>query len=344
MSEKTLDAQTPWLNTQTIRQAENLLREAGVIAAAEMVTAMESAGQGNMNVTLRAEIYHPDSAGRRSLIIKQARPFVAKYPDIPAPLERMAYEAKFYQFASLDKSLRDRMPQLLATLLDQHAIVLKDLGKSSDGSCLYEQHPIQDFPDRLLPLLDWLAHLHSLSRGQIDSAEFSNLPLRKLNHAHIFALPFQDPAPVDLDRICPGLAAATRGLRTDSKLRSRCLEAGEVYLSSGSCLLHGDFYPGSWLLAPSGAYVIDPEFCFAGPAEFDWGVLLAHLQILGCSAFEQQLRSRLQRLVTTTDWELVLTFAAIEILRRLLGVAQLPLTLDLAERMSLMEWAVEQLK
>ena len=54
--------------------------EALLLFAALMLIAR--AGDGNMNCTLRA------SLGGRTLILKQSRPYVAKYPSIPAPLDR----------------------------------------------------------------------------------------------------------------------------------------------------------------------------------------------------------------------------------------------------------------
>lgn len=54
---------------------------------------------------------------------------------------------------------------------------------------------------------------------------------------------------------------------------------GELYLDEGKCLVHGDFYPRSWLLTNKGAAIIDHEFGFKGLAEFDLGVFMAHLKM-----------------------------------------------------------------
>ena len=53
---------------------------------------LKSAGEGNMNCVRRAIL---DTGA--SLIVKQSLPYVAKYPDIPAPIERIAREHAFYQ-------------------------------------------------------------------------------------------------------------------------------------------------------------------------------------------------------------------------------------------------------
>ena len=118
---------------------------------------------------------------------------------------------------------------------------------------------------------------------------------------------------------------------------------GTIYLSGESeagavrRLLHGDYYPGSWLRSDAGFRVIDPEFCFAGPPEFDLGVLTAHRILCQpkpardfvsrtCSQYES-------RGGPAVAHQLVEGFAGAEILRRLLGVAQLPIAADLETRL-----------
>jgi 5-methylthioribose kinase len=84
--------------------------------------------------------------------------------------------------------------------------------------------------------------------------------------------------------------------------------------------------------------VIDPEFGFGGPREFDLGVMLAHLLISGLTGARASLDSYAHW--RDLDEGLVRGFAGVEILRRLLGVAQLPITFDLECKKSLVEEAV----
>ena len=79
-------------------------------------------------------------------------------------------------------------------------------------------------------------------------------------------------------------------------------------------------------------WIIDPEFCFLGPAEFDVGVFVAHLLLAGkpleyafgvFACYDGPIGfSR----------HLALGFTGVEIMRRLLGVAQLPLRADLEDK------------
>jgi 5-methylthioribose kinase len=323
-----------WVTTDSVAAVERLLQDHGVVEPGECLTSLTVAGAGNMNVTLRAR------SERRSVIVKQSRPFVAKYDFIAAPENRIHFEARFYEFVAMHSQLAARMPALLAWLPQLNLLVLEDLGTASDATMLYDQPEHNSRTELLEPLTTWLAALHDLSSAIPEPELFRNRELRKLNHAHVFEIPFQDPAAVDLNAVCPGLTEASRSVRTDPMLPARCRELGEVYLSDGNYLLHGDFYPGSWLLTEQGPFVIDPEFCFMGRREFDLGVLLGHLRLADGPLAGQALRNVVSE---AADWRLVEQFAAIEVLRRILGVAQLPLVSDLNSRVELIQQAASLL-
>jgi 5-methylthioribose kinase len=340
-----------WISQDDCSQLERLLRAYKVIEPETRVSKLTPAGDGNMNVTLRAEL--TTDGLPQSLIVKQSRPFVAKYDSIAAPIERIEYEAAFYRYATQLAALQTMLPDLIAWLPQQYLLVLEDLGVASDATSIYRQLTGNEASSAKLPdesgslawietLVQWLRHLHATSRSQVDVEEFRNLKLRTLNHAHIFEIPFSDPPPIDLDAVCPGLATASRSLRCNASLKAVCAQLGAVYLRDGDCLLHGDFYPGSWLILPEGPRVIDPEFCIAGPPEFDLGVMLAHLRLSGFEDAESLLAGYDSK-NGSIDWELVFDFAAVEVLRRILGVAQLPLPHTLEQRMVFVESAASRL-
>ena len=68
-----------------------MLGRISLLAPDETIERSERAGDGNMNLVLRVV------TNRRSLIVKQSRPWVEKYPQIAAPAERIAAEIRFYQ-------------------------------------------------------------------------------------------------------------------------------------------------------------------------------------------------------------------------------------------------------
>src|SRR5262249_34926785 len=151
---------------------------------------------------------------------------------------------------------------------------------------------------------------------------FANREMRALNHEHIFRFPLAASNGFDLDAITPGLQAAGDALKRDTAFVDRVTALGSRYLADGAALVHGDFFPGSWLDSPRGPIVIDPEFCSAGAAAFDYGVMIAHMM------FADQPAERVERVLgavpAAADPALVLPFAGVEIMRRIIGVAQLP--------------------
>jgi 5-methylthioribose kinase len=279
------------------------------------VARVASAGEGNMNLTLR--VTFEDGASR---IVKQARPWVEKYPSIAAPDERALVEAAFYQ-ALTGTSVAERMPTLLGVLPDARIQVFEDLGESRDYTDLYAGEALAT--DDLRVLLQWLSELHELEPP--TDARLANRAMRALNHAHIFEIPFQADNGLDLDGICPGLSAIAREVQADDALLGVVARFGRRYLSDGTSLLHGDFYPGSFLRTERGPVVIDPEFAFVGDRAFDWGVFGGHLVLA------QQAHPLIHKHFALGPTE-ALVYAGIEILRRLLGVAQLPLQADLEAR------------
>jgi len=303
---------------------EQYARNRGWLVPAETLLGVTKAGEGNMNLTLR--LVTTD----RSFILKQARPWVEKYPSIAAPAGRALVEAGFYRAVSSRPAIRAAMPALLGEDPDSGVIVLEDLGEAQDFTGLYRGERLAE-PD-LETLVSYLAELHRpfAERERL----FENREMRALNHEHIFRLPLAPGNGPDLDRITPGLEAASRELSGDEAYVSRVRELGELYLEDGASLVHGDFFPGSWLRSAGGIRVIDPEFCFLGNAAFDLGVLRAHLHL----SRQPELAERAFALYGAEP-ELAATangFAGAEIMRRLIGVAQLPLQAGLEEKRELL--------
>jgi 5-methylthioribose kinase len=293
---------------------ESYCRAHGFLKADEVLLSVSKAGEGNMNLTLRL------STEGRSIILKQARPWVEKYPSIPAPPGRALVEAAFYRAIAKRPELRAAMPSLLGEDPDSGVIVLQDLGEAQDFTGLYRGDRLSEREMKVLS-----SYLSALHRPTGDREPlFENRAMRALNHEHIFRLPLAPDNGLDLDRITPGLEAAARTLRQDRGYVSRVRELGELYLTDGPSLVHGDYFPGSWLRTADGVRVIDPEFCFLGTAAFDRGVLLAHLYLA-------RQRPELSGFDSTAK-----AFAGAEILRRLIGVAQLPLDARLEEKEELL--------
>ena len=306
------------------------MRELDWLGRDECLVALSSPGEGNMNRTLRADL------GGRSLILKQSTSFVVKYPEIPAPAERIEVEAAFYR-AIADSAASAALPGVIGFDADHRLLALEDLGEATDYTDLYTGTGVlaaAGVPAELPALAAWLGTLHATPIDVADRAIFENGAMRALNHAHIFEIPFDPNNGLDLNAITPGLGDEAKRLQSDRSIRPRIAALGTRYLADGSpgdVLLHGDYYPGSWLRHADGIKIIDPEFAFIGPPEFDIGVLLAHMVLAGVG------RAEVEQIVAAAyqprfDVALARGFAGVEIMRRLLGVAQLPLTATLATK------------
>ncbi len=270
-----------------------------------------------MNLTLRVR------TNRRSVVIKQARPWVEKYDHIEAPWNRIDFECRFYERVAEVEEVLTRMPTLLASDHDAHTIMLEYIDGADDLASLYAGGNL----DRsvLTELADYLVALHSSTRSEPSQA-FSNRGMRELNHAHIFVVPLQGENGVPLEQFETGFEATAIKLRGDAGYRKVVEKLGEQYLEPGSCLVHGDYFPGSWLWCPRGLFVIDPEFCFVGTPEIDLGCAIAHLALAKQNReVAQSLLSHCTQGSADLDFELLGRYAAVEVMRRLIGVAQLPI-------------------
>ena len=288
-----------------------------------------------MNYTLRIK------TNQRSFILKQARPYVEKYPSIAAPVERAAMEAAFFKAAAQWEGVGEMLPRLLFFAPEDHLQMIEDLGAGADFTAFYQRKEV--IPQKeLASLLKFLHALHQQSRENPTSYNFQNRAMRELNHFHIFDFPFQSENGLNLDGIQEGLQAlAQRTIFQQAGLREKTMALGLRYLADGDTLLHGDFFPGSWLRTERGVFVIDPEFCFQGDAEFDLGVCLAHLCF--CGVEWAAALAILQEHYGHFDAALCRDFAAVEILRRIYGVGQLPLSMSIAEKEAVTLLAIEQL-
>ncbi len=309
-----------------------------VCEADESITQVTKAGEGNMNLALRVQ------TNRRSIIVKQSRPWVEKYPSLDAPEERIIAETAFYHAITAAEDVCAATPAVVAADSSLRLLVLEDLGTASDYASLYAGQTVPEQVDAVFQqAIDWVTRLHQSDLSGVQ--EIGCLPLRELNHQHIFSIPLNDPPPIDLDQVCPGLTAASRPLCTDDSVSHAMQQLGEIYLAGGDGpLLHGDYYPGSWLKTDAGFRVIDPEFCFCGPAEYDLGVLAAHWIFCG----NQASMATIDRVCAESNGEnsrkLILGFAGAELVRRLIGVGQLPLNADLERRKAWLECGVNFLK
>ena len=301
----------------------------GLVVEENLPIDVAAAGDGNMNLTLRVS---PRTG--RSFILKQGRPWVEKYKQIPAPPGRTIVEAAFYSAVQDYPSVANRMPAMLQLDRENHVLVLEDIGGAGDLTSIYVDSQIA--PLLVDDLLAWLEQLAVVAVPPQGRLILANRAMRALNHEHMFRVPLDQWNGLDLDAITPGLRLVARELAADRDYCDAVAGVGERYLADGITLVHGDFFPGSWLSAGGRVRVIDPEFGFLGTPEFDVAILAAHLTIAntGPAVLERVAADAARRQL---DQTLISRFAGVEIMRRLIGVAQLPLAYDLDRKQRLLE-------
>ena len=300
-----------------------LLQKLDFWKSGEHLIHSEVPGESNMNLVLRIK------TNLGSYILKQSKSYVRKYPQISAPISRIEVEYRFLTLLSTNPYLASHSPKVLHYDSKAHLMLLEDLGEGSDFLPLYGGiRQLQS--DELIHLVEYLMYLH-----QVHVSDFPNTEgMRTLNHEHIFKFPFLEENGFDLDQIQLGLQEASLPYKRDAVLKAKIHSLGQHYLKTGKTLIHGDFYPGSWLEVASGIKIIDPEFGGLGDPEFDLGVLLAHLDL---ARQDEQLSKLVQETYNTPlDWSLVEQYRGVELLRRLIGIAQLPVSLSLDEKKSLL--------
>ncbi|MFT4856361.1 MAG: 5-methylthioribose kinase [Algoriphagus sp.] len=312
--------------TSTVETLSNL----PIWNSGEKPNKSEIAGESNMNLVLRIATNH------RLVILKQSKPYVRKFPQIPAPIDRIMVEKKFYSLMESDPVLSSFSPKVYHYDPENYILLIEDLGKVVDFMEIYSKG-FSLSESIIAQLAVYLNALHSLKVSSFPE----NLEMKRLNHIHIFNFPFEEENGFDLDTIQPGLQALSLTYKRDNKLKKVTQNLGEKYLATGKTLIHGDFYPTSWLQVGKEIRIIDPEFGFMGDPEFDLGVLFAHFKL---SRQADSLKSDfLKKYKNSYSEAKINKYEAIEIMRRLIGIAQLPLQLNLSEKEELLESASHQL-
>lgn len=325
------------LSEVSIEALESYLFERGYLSESEKLVKTEKPGEGNMNFTLRVFTNHG-----RTFIVKQSRGFVEKYPSIAAPENRAIIEGEFYKYIGNNQEIAVLMPKLLGIDTENNLIVTEDLGQSNDLSYLYQQGK-EISKEELEALVSYLNLLHSSFRAENQIEHFKNKEMRALNHEHIFIYPFMEENGFDLDTIQNGLQKVAMEFKLDTELKNIIKTLGEMYLSDGQTLLHGDYYFGSFLKTTKGIKVIDPEFCFYGFPEFDLAVLIAHL--LMADQTQDKIDLVIQKYIKAVDFNetRLKQFVGVEIMRRIIGLAQLPLSLSLEKKIELLNKAKQMI-
>ena len=319
---------------------------------------------GDSSTVMRVELQEL-RGGWRTAVLKQALPWLRRDESVAMPVDRGSAELRFYRRVTGLPDAAARMPRLLGGDETRSVLLLEDFRGASDLTSLYGGGSLGE--DAANALGSFLRALHVGTRGGQDP-EPAHTGMRTLNQRLVFEAAFASPTAgaecfgpdgpgLDgpaLEEIEPGLGAAASALRADSGFREAIAALGRRFLDAGGCLVHGAFHPGNWLLLPDGGVrVVDPQFGGRGDAEFDIGTGLAHLLL--SQQPDETVRAFLAAAWAPPQGEeehedsasdepeeigaLVARYAGAELVRRLIGGAQLPLAVETGSRCALLEVA-----
>ena len=145
-----------YIDLQHQEELFDLLYKNSWIPVADKIVSVEKPGDGNMNFVLRIK------TNSTSIIIKQSRPWVEKYPQIVAPADRVGVEAKFYSELSIDNFFLPYCPKMLGFDRKNFLIALEDLGEGTDYTFLYQKKSTLEVIE-IEDLTTFISHLHNSS-------------------------------------------------------------------------------------------------------------------------------------------------------------------------------------
>jgi 5-methylthioribose kinase len=296
------------------------LLQRGFLEPGEDAT-VEPAGEGNINWVRRVRIV----PRCRSVILKQARPALERFPEYQVTTERIVFESRYYEVAR-PSDLDQVLPVVLAFDERERVLILEDLGSAERLDLALRRG--SDGRGAARALGQFLGRVHGGTRDSPHLAQdFSNDAMRRLHGDHIFFLPFRENAFL----LSPRLRHRAEEVWKDAALTAHADAAYARYLGRGDALVHGDVQAGNVLLAPSGPKLLDAEIAHLGDPAFDLGTLVAHLCVNGLAE-----RAALPASVATL-WSAyqgsagaaalhfgdVIRYAGFELLRRTIGAARL---------------------
>lgn len=238
-------------------------------------------GDGNLNA-----VFHVRDADGRTLILKQALPYVRMTGEgWPMTPERARREA---ESLSAHGAL---VPGLVVEVVrydpERYILVLEDLsdhrvwrGALNDGEC---HDGVAVELGRYVAAVAVGTSILGADRGLVAEAiaTSQNPELCVITEDLVFTEPVFD---IGRNSVLPGNEQDARALSADPVFAAAMAEAKWRFMTHAEALLHGDLHTGSVMVRGSGVRgetvesvkVFDSEFAFYGPIAFDLGALFAN--------------------------------------------------------------------
>jgi len=250
----------PSLDTATPETVGRYLSSRNFLSPDERVLRVVPLGTGARNRLARI------STSARTFVIKQFRAWPEEGRPAPSAEDRFRAETQFYRSARIADCARAVLPEVLHQDAQAGCILFEDAGEALPlaGRAITAEAAAR---------LGWfLVSLHHHSRSVPACAHYRNEQVVGWQMARLFAAPRRAGAVVR-DRGAWLARWRDSGVQVGYALEDAlgALERG------GTSLVHGDFTPTNWVQNGHGPRVIDGEFSFFGPPEYDVGSYLAGL-------------------------------------------------------------------
>lgn len=317
------------------------LRNRGLLDAGQELS-VEKAGDGNINWVRRLRL-HPSG---ESMVVKQAREALERFPQYRASTERIVFESRYYETAApFDPG--GVCPQVRYFDAEARLLVLEDLGPAERLDHALARGA--EVAPAAAGLGGFLGRVHAGTRDPALAERFANDEMRRLHGDHIFHLPFREDF-----GLAPALAERAAAVRADAELVRLADAAYARYLEPRGALVHGDVQAGNVLLAGRGPVLLDAEIAHAGDPAFDVGTFLAHL-LLPAIAMGAAQRARP---AVDAAWSAYVSahgagappfaecarYAGLELMRRTIGAARVAAVEDEAAALRVVEAAERLLR
>lgn len=368
MTQAAFYVDNPAASDEVCINACKTLAEKGVITLPEDFIADITNISGNINRTCR--IIFSDARGltrEQRFIVKMLPPggVLEKYPDISFPESRLTYENYYYDTVkrvvqkNSGQSLCDWIPEVIG----YHAIpVGKDVPDRIQTLVFSDLYPAQSLqayvlnghavaPAFLRDLGYQLGCFHKLSATMREEKHLPRNPSADTNRPYVLTQPFLASDTVQHHFFSHPAFKNRASCQKNfiERYGSKLLRVAEKQLndfkdSPFQVLTHGDLHADSVFFRKNKATVIDAEFCDWGAAWFDTGMVIAHLWMLSTQCKHplsvQAFTDGYQFGVGhynwdwTTFWQQTAMLSGFEVIRRIIGLANMPyLSDDVAARL-----------
>ena len=232
-------------------------------------------GDGNLNSVF--VVFSADEP-RRSILIKQALPYMRRFTDEKLSIERAFFEAAYYQQVSAISPeyipafylYDENMAVLAMENLDRHQVLRAGLISRNKYPLLADH-----MANFLAKVLFFTSDFHQDSRVKKEEVgRLINPEMCLVTEYAVFNEAYIADAKDNFWN--PLLDGMVQDIRSDSELISHVREMEYIFRTKAQALIHGDLHTGSIMVNDNDTRVIDPEFCFYGPMGFDLGALLGN--------------------------------------------------------------------